>query len=263
MSTESRPSESSATPRYWAVLPAAGGGTRMRSEQPKQYLPLLGRAVMEWSLGVLLAAEWIDGVVVVLAERDAAFATLPIARHPRLHVAVGGRERSVSVLAGLQRVEALSAGAESVRVLVHDAARPCVTLDEIERLRDGMLDSSGALLAIPVSDTVKRADGQRVIGTEDRSRLWRAQTPQLFGLADLMDALRRRVDDPRVTDEASAMEMDGHHPLLVEGRASNLKVTYPEDLALAAFWLRGDGAEGAQPRVAPAAPGPGIKGAER
>lgn len=233
---------SASTPRYWAVLPAAGGGTRMGLSRPKQYLPLKGRALIEWSLGALLDCGWVDGVVVVLAKSDQDFATLPIAGHPKLVMTTGGAARADSVLAGLREVAARTAEFKEVHVLVHDAARPCLEVASIEQLVDEADDKHGGLLALPCTDTLKRGrqsgGSSRVVETVDRAFYWRAQTPQLFRLDLLTQALDEcRARDVAVTDEASAMERAGFHPRLVRGRESNIKVTFAEDLALAEFWL--------------------------
>ena len=225
-------------PRYWAVLPAAGGGSRMGLSRPKQYLPLKGRALIEWSLLALLDCGWIDAVVVVIAKSDQEFATLPIAGHPKLVVTTGGAARADSVLAGLKEVSARTAAFKEVHVLVHDAARPCLEVASIEQLVDEADDKHGGLLALPCTDTLKRGKQNKVVETVDRAFYWRAQTPQLFRLDLLTQALDEcRARDVAVTDEASAMERAGFHPRLVRGRESNIKVTFPEDLALAEFWL--------------------------
>lgn len=207
--------------------------------RPKQYLPLRGRALLEWSLAPFLDASWIDGVVLVLAKSDSEFAKLPIARHPKILTVVGGAARADSVLAGLRAVGSASAGLEGpIYVLVHDAARPCLTVGDIETLRDEASDDNGGLLAVPVTDVLKRETRERSTATIDRSVLWRAQTPQLFRLDLLRAALEANAAKALASgDEAAAMEAAGYKPLLVRGRESNLKVTYPEDLPLAEFWL--------------------------
>ncbi len=206
--------------------------------RPKQYLPLRGRALLEWSVAPFLDLEWIDGVVVVLARNDSEFGKLPLARHPRLTTIVGGSARADSVLAGLSVVAERSVSSSEIRVLVHDAARPCVSWADVERLRDEASDRDGGLLALPVADTLKRARQGRVTETVDRAQYWRAQTPQLFRLDLLLTALRSANGcKAEVTDEASAMEQAGYAPRLVRGRESNIKVTFPEDLKLAEFWL--------------------------
>jgi len=225
-------------PRYWAVIPAAGGGSRMGIDQPKQYVKLRGRSLLEWSLAPFLNLGWIDGIVLVLARQDNEFARLPLARHPRIVTTVGGKARSESVLAGLNIVAERSAGFNDVRVLVHDAARPCVTLSEIRRLHEEVTDRDGGLLAVPVADTLKRGNQARVTATVDRSACWRALTPQLFPLRELMGALQASASSGHdVTDESSAMEQAGFKPRLVRGQSSNIKVTYAEDLPLAEFFL--------------------------
>ena len=224
-------------PRYWAVVAAAGGGARMRAGKPKQYLKLRGRSVIEYSVGPLMDATWIDGVVVVLAPGDEEFGRLALGRHWKVHTAAGGATRAESVLAGLKRVAEL-AKAGATYVLVHDAARPCLSRHDLERLRDEATSEHGGLLAVAMTDTVKRAEGTHAASTVARRELWRAQTPQLFRRdllqAALEDCLARGVE---VTDEASAMEATGKRPRLVPGSESNLKVTVPDDLALAEFWL--------------------------
>jgi 2-C-methyl-D-erythritol 4-phosphate cytidylyltransferase len=210
----------------------------MGLNQPKQYLPLRGRALLEWSVAPFLDNDWIDGVVLVLARNDIEFGRLPIARHPKIVVTIGGAARAESVLAGLEAVAVRSTGFGEVFVLVHDAARPCLAWSDLERLRDEADDENGGLLAMPVTDTLKKSKKGKVTSTLDRSFVWRAQTPQLFRLDLLMSALREcETRGFAVTDEASAMERAGYKPRLVRGRESNIKVTYPEDLPLAEFWL--------------------------
>ena len=226
-----------AVPRYWAVIAAAGGGARMRAGRPKQYLKLRGRTLIEYSIAPLMDASWIDGVVVVLQPGDEEFPRLALGRHWKVHTTLGGATRAESVLAGLRKVTE-QAKAEAPYVLVHDAARPCLARADVERLRDEASTEQGGLLAVPLADTVKRAEGSHAASTVNRRELWRAQTPQLFRLDLLRQALEdcaaRGVD---VTDEAGAMEAAGYRPRLVQGREGNIKVTYPDDLALAEFWL--------------------------
>lgn len=224
-------------PRYWAVIAAAGGGARMRAGKPKQYLKLRGRTLIEYSIALLMDAPWIDGVVVALQPGDEEFPRLALGKHWKVHTAQGGATRAESVLAGLRKV-AEQAKAEAPFVLVHDAARPCLMRADLERLRDEASTEHGGLLAVPMADTVKRAEGNHAASTLNRRELWRAQTPQLFRLDLLAQALEdcaaRGVE---VTDEAGAMEAAGYRPRLVHGREGNIKVTYPDDLALAEFWL--------------------------
>ncbi len=220
--------------RFYAVVPAAGSGTRVGAPLPKQYLRLADRTVLEWSLGALLEAPWIERVVVVVAPEDARarqmLASMCERFAERLHLApVGGATRRDSVLAGLRQLQATAA--EQDWVLVHDAARPGLTGASLQALRDALLgDPVGGLLALPVADTVKRAGpAARVECTVSREGLWLAQTPQMFRYGLLRRALDRNAD---VTDEAGAIEADGHSPRLVEGERLNFKITTAQDLQL-------------------------------
>ena len=228
------------TPRYWAVVPAAGVGARMKAARPKQYLPLGGRTVIEQTLSRLCAHPRIDGVVVALGSEDGYWPDLGFRCDKRLETVDGGNERCHSVLNALARLS--SFGDDRDWVLVHDAARPCLRAEDVDHLIE-RVESSGAvggLLAVPVRDTMKRSDDAGgVERTVERANLWHALTPQMFRLGALRDALNGALEaGGLVTDEASAMEWAGHRPLLVEGRADNLKITRPEDLALAEFYLQ-------------------------
>lgn len=210
----------------------------MGINRPKQYLPLRGRTILEWSLAPFLDHDQIDGVVLVLAKSDQEYSKLPIARHPKIVTTNGGVARADSVRAGLEMVAARTQGFGEVFVMVHDAARPCVEWDDIERLRDEADDENGGLLALPVTDTLKKSKQGKVSSTVDREFIWRAQTPQIFRLDLLANSLKECAERGlEVTDEASAMERAGYTPRLVRGRDSNIKVTYAEDLAVAEFWL--------------------------
>lgn len=226
-------------PRYWAVLVAAGAGTRMGTEIPKPWLPLAGRTVLEWSLTTLLRQGWIDGVVLVLAAGDSPWSASPMARHPRVLTVTGGAQRADSVRAGLTAVRRHAGWPDRTWVLVHDAARPCLREEALLQLRDAATTPAGGLLARPLTDTLKRHQDGRVVETVPRAHLAGAQTPQQFPLLTLVDALARAAAaGAEVTDEASAIEALGLRPTVVWGHASNLKITYPDDLALATFWLR-------------------------
>lgn len=217
---------------FTVVVPAAGIGSRMGASCPKQYLPLAGKFLIEHTLERLLAHPRIERVVVALAADDDFFQTLPVASHPRLMTTTGGCERADSVLNGLSLVE-------SEWVLVHDAARPCITHQDIDRLIHAGLAGDGAILGSRVRDTMKRSDAAGYIQkTVDRDQLWHALTPQFFRTGQLRDAIQQgQSQGLPITDEASAMELAGWRPLMVEGRADNIKVTRPEDLALAALFL--------------------------
>ena len=226
--------------RYWALIPAAGIGKRMGSAIPKQYLPLAGRPVIAHALTTLLDHPRVAGAVVAIGAEDAWWPTVAagLTAATPLWVVTGGAERCHSVLNGL---ETLRERADSTDwVLVHDAARPCLTAKDVDRLLAELADDPvGGLLAVPVRDTLKQADATgRVAATVDRSQLWHALTPQMFRLGMLHEALRAALARGLlVTDEAAALEAAGLTPRLVEGRADNLKITRPEDLALAEFYL--------------------------
>lgn len=224
-------------PKHFAIVPAAGSGSRMVSDLPKQYLSLLGKPLIRHALETLCAAPEIDKVFVVLSVGDALWAQYDWSDlAPKLvPLFCGGATRADSVLAGLRAISAEAA--QSDWVLVHDAARPCLAPWHIDRLvRELAHDEVGGLLAVPVADTLKRADAQRrVLQTVPRDSLWQAQTPQMFRYVMLRRALEGARD---VTDEASAIEAAGLHPKLVQGDATNLKVTYPLDLHLAEWILK-------------------------
>lgn len=205
----------------------------MADTLPKQYLPLAGRTVLEWSLAPFLVRPEFHSIVVALAPDDARWSSLPLAQDKRILTVTGGAERADSVRAGLAAI-AEHAHAHDW-VLVHDAARPCLTQGDLDQLLVILADDSvGGLLATPVPDTLKRAgaDG-RVDVTVSRAQLWRALTPQMFRFGLLRQALEQRDGGTQLTDESSAVEALGLRPLLVAGRSDNLKVTVPEDIAIA------------------------------
>lgn len=225
----------------WCVIPAAGVGKRMLSAIPKQYLRLHGKTVLEHSLNCFLQHPKIKGIVVVLSANDDYWLDLaPNYQGLPVYRAVGGQERADSVLNGLKYLEQTLKLASTAKVLVHDAARPCLSQEDLSRLLASN-SNQGALLATPVRDTMKRAfKGQKVIShTEERADLWHALTPQLATLGLLIQALEQALKSGTIiTDEASALEYLGLQPLLVEGDASNIKITRPADLALAEFFLQ-------------------------
>lgn len=232
-------------PRIWAVIPAAGVGRRMVADVPKQYLDLLGQPIVSWTLRSLLQHPAIHGGVIALADHDTTWETLNHDYPRPLYRVTGGAERSDSVLAALEFL--LAQGNDDDWVLVHDAVRPCLTHDDIDRLLAvGFERPDGALLAVPVRDTLKRQGATgRVRATASRDGLWHALTPQMFPLRQLHQALLTAREYGRpVTDDAQAMETAGYQPLLVEGRPTNIKVTRPDDLALAAAILKLHGQAG-------------------
>lgn len=223
--------------RHLALVPAAGSGSRMKAERPKQYLELLGRPLLRHALEALCDAPAIDRVFVVLSVDDREWD-----RHdwrdlePKLvRLFCGGPSRADSVLNGLRAISDQVAPHDWI--LVHDAARPCLARWHIDKLLHALShEEVGGLLAVPVADTLKREDGHgHVVETVDRERLWQAQTPQMFRYI----MLRRALEQARhVTDEASAVEAAGLRPRLVASDATNLKVTYPLDLHVAEWILR-------------------------
>lgn len=226
--------------RHVALIPAGGVGQRLGARVPKQYLELAGRTVIEHSVGRFLAEPWIDAVIVVVRRDDPYAGRLPALSQPRVVLArVGGETRRDTVLNGLAEGARLALLGPDDWVYVHDAARPGLDRASLLRLAATLEEEGcGALLCQPVTDTVKRVDPVgsdfarghiRSAGTVDRSRLWLAQTPQVFPAGILRRALQRH---PTVTDEASAIEADGGRPRLVEGTRMNLKITTVEDLIL-------------------------------
>lgn len=218
-----------------AIVPAAGIGSRMQAQCPKQYLPLADSCILAVTLNVLLSHPAICRVIVALNPNDDYFPKLSAAAHPKLTQVTGGAERVDSVIAALKRLDDTSAWA-----LVHDAARPCLTHHDIDKLIASQVAfPQGAILAAPVRDTMKRANADGCIDTTvPREALWHALTPQFFPAMPLLDALQQAVAaGVNVTDEASAMEWKGIAPGLVSGRADNIKVTHPDDLPLAALYL--------------------------
>jgi len=225
-------------PRYIALVPAAGTAQRMGTATPKQYLEIAGRPLIDHTLRAIAADARISRVIVVLAPGDTRFRAVSTGAPESVETLYcGGETRAASVYHGL--VVLRDAVADDDWVLVHDAARPCLSAAALGRLiAEVGEDEAGGLLAIPVADTLKRGDGEnRVVETESRAGLWQAQTPQMFRYGILVDALRR-AGQHSVTDEAGAVERIGLRPRLVMGEARNLKVTYPEDLELAARILK-------------------------
>ncbi len=226
--------------RYFGLIPAAGVGARVGAASgPKQYLPLGPKTMLEHAVEAMLADARVERVFVVVAPADARWPSLPVDRERVEFLPVGGPTRAESVRNGLVAVAGRCA--DDDRVLVHDAARPCLAPAQLGALIDAVgADDDGGLLAVPLTDTVKRASEGQVSMTLDRSSLWCAQTPQLFRVGSLRAALSAgSLAD--VTDEASAMERAGHAPRLVPGVTSNLKVTTPEDLVLAGAVLKAQG----------------------
>lgn len=224
-------------PSYFALVPAAGSGSRMEAASAKQYLPVRGRPLIYHALRALCGLSAIRQVFVVLCAGDATWHGYDwSAFSGKLSpLFCGGTTRAESVLNGLRACR--SAIGDDDWVLVHDAARPCISPVLVDQLmRELAQDEVGGLLAVPLADTLKRDDGAgRVLRTEPRARLWQAQTPQMFRYATLVRALAQAGE---ATDEASAVEILGLKPRLILGDARNLKVTYPQDLTLAELILQ-------------------------
>ena len=225
--------------RYWAVIPAAGIGTRMQAGFPKQYLTINNKAVIEYTLAAFCNHEKISGVVVAISPEDTYWSNLQITGHPKIRTTHGGQERCHSVLNCLHFLQAIASADDWV--LVHDAVRPCISKQDIDVLITELNGHPvGGLLAVPVRDTMKRANDKNIVcETVDRDKLWHAQTPQMFHLEELVQALEAAVDQGRiVTDECQAMEMTGVSPRLVQGRVQNIKVTHKDDLPLVELYLK-------------------------
>ena len=225
----------------WAVVPAAGSGRRLGGEIPKQYREIAGAPLMEHTLRALLASPDVRGIVVALDPSDRRADAINSLADVRVQTVAGGAERAHSVLAGLDLLA--EDASDEDWVLVHDAARPCLPLESLTALIDcARAEGEGAILAAPVSDTLKQVDDTaRVTRTVDRSVLWRAQTPQLFPLIKLRRALRQCLEEiGDVTDEAMAMEWADETVHVVEGPPSNIKVTVEADLAYVDMILRAE-----------------------
>ncbi|MCP4336146.1 MAG: 2-C-methyl-D-erythritol 4-phosphate cytidylyltransferase [Gammaproteobacteria bacterium] len=223
----------------WAIIPAAGSGSRMQSSTSKQYLAFQGKTIIEHCLDRLLSHVDIDGAVVVLNESDDHWDHLAYAADKPLFTAVGGSERQHSVYSGLTALQYRCGN--DVIALVHDSVRPLVSHGDLDKVIDAArANEAGAILATPVADTLKLQNEQKgIASTLSREYLWRALTPQVFHLAPLLNALKRVIDDEiAITDDAQALEMNGYAPTLVSGSADNMKITSPGDLELAEMiWL--------------------------
>lgn len=226
----------------WAIVPAAGSGLRMQADRPKQYLDLDGSTVVERTLQRLATHPQIEGIIVAVAENDPWWARVTASTDMPVHVAVGGSVRADSVLNAL--IVLATIVADDPWVLVHDAVRPCVRHQDIDHMLDSLINHPvGGILGIPVTDTVKRANTEhQITETVARQGLWRAATPQMFRLNMLKDALYlAKKQQLTVTDEASAIELAGLQAMMVEGHSDNIKITAPQDLALASLFLKQQG----------------------
>ncbi len=229
---------SSSSP-VWAVIPAAGTGSRMQSDTAKQYLRFQGKTIIEHCLDRLLSHPWIDGAIVVLREDDQLWDELGYISGKPVFTTSGGLERQHSVYNGLTALQN-RIGNDAI-VLVHDAVRPLVSHVDLSAVIDAARShAAGAILASMITDTIKlQTDSMEIASTLSREGLWRALTPQVFHLQALLAALEKVIDEKLViTDDAQAIEMMGYAPVLVAGSADNFKITTRGDLALAEMvWL--------------------------
>jgi len=240
--------------KIWVVIPAAGSGQRMQAAVPKQYLLLHDKTILEHTLSIFSVRQDVQAIVVCLAADDDIWPTLACASNPLIKLVEGGASRAESVVNGLRALDGLAKPKDWV--LVHDAARPCLSKDVLQSLIDALGDDDvGGILAVRAKDTLKQsvvvdcgkpnthADKQAAIvdkinATIDRSQIWQAQTPQMFRYKLLKDTLENAIQCKiSITDESSALEWAGFQPRLIDGDARNLKVTTPDDLVFAKFIL--------------------------
>ena len=226
------------TEQLYAVVPAAGIGSRMQADRPKQYLSLSNKTILEHTLERLLGFSQFQKIVLPIAKHDSFFSQLSISQHNMIQTCEGGSERFESVLNGLKYL--LQSGAkESDWVMVHDVARPCITQQDLQVLFE-QRNTQGAILGMQVRDTMKRCDENgRIVKTVEREYLWHALTPQLAPIGLLKTCIETCVKNQnKITDEASALEYCGYQPMMVAGLPSNIKVTRPDDLAVAHTFLQ-------------------------
>ncbi len=225
--------------RYWAIVPAAGVGSRMKQAIPKQYLKINNKTILDHTLDILSSHDSIQGIAVSISKNDDYWPNHQTINNTPIITAEGGAERFESVFNALKAIK--DKCNINDWVLVHDAARPCLSLDDMTKLINKVKDDDiGGLLAVPVRDTMKRANSYgKILHTTERQYLWHALTPQMFRYGMLYDAIESAIKNKNdITDEASALEAKGYQPLLIEGSAQNIKITRPEDLALAEFYLK-------------------------
>jgi len=223
---------------FVVIVPAAGVGKRMLASCPKQYLEINNQSILTHTINLLLGHSKISKIIIVLSDEDEYFPQTGLANNTNIIRVSGGRERVDSVLNGLHTIDV----ERYPWVLVHDAARPCVTHDDIDKLIEQCIaNNCGGLLAAQVVDTMKQNSQERpsIVGsTVDRSNLWHAFTPQMYKTVELKQAIEQALEQGKeITDESSAIELAGLPSLLVLGRRDNIKITRPEDLALATFYL--------------------------
>lgn len=227
---------------FWVVIPAAGQGSRAEQPVAKQYLDIQGKPLLSHTLGQLDRAALIGGMIVCIDRQDSGWSEIDVCMHKTpVHTVLGGDTRTQSVLNGLSWLKSNAGLDDSDFVLVHDAARPCISPADIELLIQSCRGHAcGGLLGLPVADTLKSVSCTgEVETTVERDSLWRALTPQMFRLGLLYTAIEQALKNKlKITDEASAMETMGWKPKMIKGRATNIKLTYPEDIALIDLFLR-------------------------
>ncbi len=221
-----------ASPSLIAVIPAAGVGKRMLADRPKQYLTINQLTILEHTVNALLSHHLIAKVIISIGANDQYFTETTLAKHANVEVVIGGKDRVDSVLAGLKAINSKT----YPWVLVHDAARPCLSMCDLNQLIAQCLQQQvGGILATPVKDTIKRGHSH-IEQTIDRSQLWHALTPQMYPTEQLLSAIVLAQGQNKVmTDEASAIEFSGGRSMLINGRGDNIKITQPDDLGYAEF----------------------------
>lgn len=228
------------TPTLAVVVPAAGIGKRMKADCPKQYLKIGSKTILEHTVNRIASHPKVDNVIIAIGRDDEYFADTQLSQHPKVTVVIGGKERVDSVLSGLRSINSN----KFPWVLVHDAARPCLAINDLDQLINSCFSTGvGGILASPVRDTMKRGKlkGQLIDiqQTEDRENLWHALTPQMFPTLILKSAIEAALDAQAViTDEASAIEFNGGQSQIIESSSENIKITHPDDLAFAEFILQ-------------------------
>jgi 2-C-methyl-D-erythritol 4-phosphate cytidylyltransferase len=230
------------TQTFSVVIPASGIGKRMQANMAKQYLPLMNKTVLEHTIHCFLDMPLVDEVVVAIADHDEQFATLELANHPKVHSVLGGKERANSVFNALDYLR----NKDCAWVMVHDAARPCLEQKDILNLaRECFTNNHAGILATQVRDTMKRtvSNSNLIDKTEDRKNLWHALTPQCSDVKQLHQALSEQISsegviNPAITDEASALELAGLPVAIIAGSGKNIKITQPEDLELAEYYIK-------------------------
>lgn len=226
-------------PKYWVVIPAAGVGLRMGKDKPKQYISIKGKTILEHTLHCFLQRQDIEAIVVTISKEDEYFSKLSLSKDKKIIIAPGGKERFESVFSALSKLR--SKADDNDWVLVHDAARPCLSQQAINRLLKKLSGNEvGGILAMPCKDTMKLASStaNEIEKTLNRDKIWHAQTPQMFRYKKLLLALESTIKkNSIVTDEAMAMELSGYKPSLINGNPENIKITHIDDLKHANLYL--------------------------